>query len=455
MIRTSSPLLQTDVAERLPGESPRARPAAPILALKVLARALLLAVAHTLSAPLWLPYLVGVAVWGWPPHVVRLGQVRRYLRLLWTVRPAAPGLPLGIRAWLSLSVLQKIVITPYLGLAWFLDEVLYGHALDATPVTAPLLEISAGRSGSTQLARYLEADPHLVAPSFLQASFPYLWLWRLAPHTLGRLLSKDQVRQKFETILPPDFLERHEGDPFLTDTFDAPFYLAHLNHLSPLIAPEVMEADFGFGVIAPHNRALWEETFVALLDRVARKTLLHAPPAPDGAPPRFFVKGHFLCAADALERRFPDARFLTIVREPAPRIRSAVNYLHANPLDEAVGPAPWAWLAAAVTRSEITYCEREQVWFSQIDGPRRCVVRFEDYVADLPGVMAEVYRTCLDTPALPDHVPTAHPPRERTHYQVNRTLEQVGIDEVALNERLASYALWRRASAEQLLAETL
>ena len=69
--------------------------------------------------------------------------------------------------------------------------------------------------------------------------------------------------------------------------------------------------------------------------------------------------------------------------------------------------------------------------------------------------MAEVYRTFLDTPALPDHVPTAHPPRERTHYQVNRTLEQVGIDEVALNERLASYALWRRASAEQLLAETL
>ena len=53
-----------------------------------------------------------------------------------------------------------------------------------------------------------------------------------------------------------------------------------------------------------------------MLDRIARKTLLFADPAPDGSPLRFFVKGHFLAAADALAAKYPDARFLTMIREP-------------------------------------------------------------------------------------------------------------------------------------------
>jgi len=59
------------------------------------------------------------------------------------------------------------------------------------------------------------------------------------------------------------------------------------------------------------------------------------------------VKGHFLCAADALERHYPDARFLTMIREPAPRLQSGINYLRVNPTD-ALGPVPWVWLMPQV-----------------------------------------------------------------------------------------------------------
>ena len=44
-----------------------------------------------------------------------------------------------------------------------LDECIYGRKLRETPLVAPLIEISAGRSGSTQIARYLEEDERLVA----------------------------------------------------------------------------------------------------------------------------------------------------------------------------------------------------------------------------------------------------------------------------------------------------
>jgi len=331
-----------------------------------------------------------------------------------------------------------------IGLAWQLDALLYGAALRATPVVAPLIEISAARSGSTQLARYLEDDPHLAAPSVLQALFPYLWLWRLVPPTIGRFFTPDQVRHKIESVMPLEFLQRHEGDPFRTDTFDGALYLAHMNALSSFLGPDVMIDDFGFGILAPHNRALWEQHFVDLLDGIALKTLLHAGSAPDGQPRRFFVKGHFLSAADALERRYPDARFLTMIREPAPRLQSAVNFLRANPLDATLGAVPWAWLSQTLARTEPSYCESEQVWFTRQGGARRCVLRFSDYVRDLEAAMSKVYRECLDSSRLPPHVPRSHPPRERTNYLLNRSLEQVGVDEAVLNARLSSYIAWCR-----------
>lgn len=436
------------VLEHLPGEPHRPRLSPLPLAGWLVLRGVLVVLLLGLTLGLWPLYGLGVLVWGRPPNVPRLAQVARYLRLIATVRPPPPGLPGLVRAWLVLAVLRKVAVVPVWGLAWLFDELLYGRALDRTPIVAPLIEISAARSGSTQLARYLEQDPHLAAPSFLQAVFPYLWLWRLVPRTLGRLVDRETVRHKLESSMPPEFVQRHEGDPFLTDTFDVALYIAHLNHLSPFLGPDVFADDFGFAGPAPHNRRLWEHDFVRLLDRIGRKTLLHAGPGPDGRPRRFFVKGHFLAAAEALGRRFPDARFLTMIREPAPRLQSSVNFLRANPVDAKLGQVPWAWLGAGLLRSEIAYCEQEQAWFSRREGPHRCVLRFSSYVRDLEGTMRKVYRECLDTEALPPHVPREHAPRKRTEYLLDRSLAQVGVSEAELEARLAAYVAWCRGPDE-------
>jgi hypothetical protein len=432
------------VPEQLPGEPHHPGLSALPFTARLLLRGLGVGLLLGLTLGLWPLYGLGVLIWGRPPNVPRLAQVARYLRLIATVRPPPPGLPVLVRLRLLLAVLRKVAVTPVWGLAWLLDELLYGRALDRTPIVAPLIEISAARSGSTQLARYLEQDPQLAAPSFLQSVFPYLWLWRIAPHTLGRFIDREAVRRKLESMMPPEFLERHEGDPFLTDTFDVALYTAHLNHLALLLGPDVLVEDFGFAGPAPHNQRLWEHDFVSLLDRIGRKTLLYAGPAPDGGPRRFFVKGHFLCAAEALSRRFPDARFLTMIREPAPRLQSSVNFLRANPMDATIGQVPWAWLGAGLLRSETAYCEQEQAWFTRNDGPRRCVLRFSEYVRDLEGAMHKVYRECLDTEALPPHVPREHPPRKRTQYLLDRSLAQVGVSETELDARLAPYIAWCR-----------
>jgi hypothetical protein len=420
------------------------RPSAVEAALRLLFRLVGLSVLAVATLPFWPLYWLGILIWYIPPNVPRLAQAARYLRLAWTVRPPAPGLSFVARCWLTATIAQKVLLAPVKGLAWLLDELLYGRALDTTPVEEPVFVVSAARSGSTQIALYLEQDPDLVAPNLLQSMFPYLWLWRLAPRTIGRLISADQVREKTRSMMPPELLERHEGDPFRLDTFDGAFYSFHLNHLSPSLGPQTMVEEFHFGVFAPHNRRLWEEDFVELVDRIGRKTLLHAGPGAVGSPRRLLLKGHFLCGASALERRYPNACFLTVIREPAPRLRSGINYLRVNPADPVLGPIPWVWLATALERTESEYCEVEHAWFTGAGSARRCVVRFSEFVHDLETAMSNVYRCCCDVKELPSHVPTSHAPRERANYSVNRSLADLGIDERALSARLASYVEWCR-----------
>ncbi|MEM1297587.1 MAG: sulfotransferase [Verrucomicrobiota bacterium] len=331
---------------------------------------------------------------------------------------------------------------PFHGCAWFLDELLYGGRLSGESVEAPLIEISAGRSGSTQIARYLESDPELVAPNLLQIMIPYLWAWKLARRFLNRDSVREKARAKITAMMPPEAVERHELDPFRTDTFDGALYSFHLNHLAPSLGPQTMIEDFNFAKSAAHNKELWEETFVALTDRIARKTLLFARDTREETPLRFFVKGHFLCGAEALKRKYPDAVFLTVIREPAPRFKSAINYLRVNPSDPMLGPVPWSWLTKAILRTETDYCEVEKEWFGKQDGANRCVIRFASFVEDLEGTMAKVYRDCLGRDTVPRHVPTAHPLRERQHYSVDRSLAELGISETELNVRLTAYHEW-------------
>ena len=419
-------------------DEPQANPTIPSLLLKT-AQLMLIALGNLF---LWPLYALGWLIWYRPPNVPYTAQVKRYLQLAWSVQPPAPGLSWRARLWLTLSILRKWFMTPIMGLAWLLDELLYGRALNATPLVAPFFVISGGRSGSTQIARYLEADPTLTAPNLLQCLFPYLWLWRLAPRTLGRFLTPEKVRARLEAMMPPELLERHEFDPFQADTFDGTLLTAHLNHLALYLGPEVSQQEMNFASLAPPDRARLELAFVQMIDRIGRKQRLFIGDADSADGRRLFLKGHFLFLAEALARQYPAAVFLTVVREPESRLQSGINYLRVNPSDPAMGPPPWGWLAQSLRQTESDYCRLEQAWFSQPGDARRCVIRFAEFVADLEGTMSQVYRVCFDVAELPPHVPRTHPDRERKNYTVNRSLAELGIDAADLRTELADYAAW-------------
>lgn len=428
--------------DHLPGEPASRTGSAAQVALALLAKLLWLVIVAALCLPLWPFYLLLRLVYPRPPVVPSLARTLRCARLILTERTDPPLSP-ALRLALLLELTRRVLRSGFAGLAWLWDELLFGRALRATPVTAPLFELSAARSGSTQLAHYLEDDPHICAPNALMEGLPFLWLWRLA-RPLSRFVSAERVRGLSHGLMPPEHHERHEMDLLRTDTFEIVFLFTHqLGDILLSLGPRVLREEMRFGVVDPAVRALWEDDFLRFIDGVGRRTLLLSGQDPEGRPRRLLIKGHFLNVASHLERRYPDACFLTVLRAPEKRIQSIINFHRCQPT---ISPCPapaWPWLVQLAMEVEPEYCDVEMAWFLRADGPRRCIVPFDAYVRDLEGTMHAVYRLCMNA-ELPPHVPRVHAPRVRTNYSVDRSLAQLGVDEGALKRRLEAYGRWCR-----------
>ncbi len=378
-----------------------------------------------------------------PPLVPPPGRFARIARLILTEPVPPPGIDRLDRWRLLLDLGLTAALAPLSGLAWMLDEILFARELADCPVTAPLFEVSAWRSGSTRLGHVLHDDPGLAAPAMLQMVLPYLWLWRLARALLGGRVDPGAITRRVRASVPPAFAERHEIDPFRTDTYDVLFFRHQLVPYAMMLGPAATLAEFSHRGVTPSTRQMWDEDFLRMVEGLGRRTLAFAGPAKGGRPRRFFLKGHFLAAAPALSERFPGAAFVAVIRAPAARFRSTLNYLRLSPDFFGLGPMPWPWIAA-LTPAEIAYNVAEMAWFTREDGVRRCVVRFDDFVRDLPGTLRRIYRRCLDTEEPPPEVRAAHPPRHAGPYQVDHSLEALGVDVAALEAALSDYAAWCR-----------
>ncbi len=423
------------VSELLPGETPPELWTPTELLLAFSKRFLVLFLLMNLSLPLWLPYLALRPWMGRPPHVPTAGRFFWFLGRILGEQPCSGPIVMRIRSALLLGWAQQLCLVPIFGMAWYLDRLLYGSQLDGQKIVAPFFELSAARSGSTQLAHHLEEDPHFVAPNLMQFLFPYLWLWKLAPQTLGRVVRKEQVQKFVLRQVPERYLERHELDPYCTDTFEVPFLAMHLGTLAMGLGANVMRQTLSATRNSPWTVATWEQDLPDYIEAIGKKLLLWR-----GEPCRLMIKGHFLGSAEALERRFPDALFMTMIRDPAKRIQSTLNFHRCQPGDGLVGPPRWSELVAYDLPEEITYCKDEQQWFMYGNRKNRMVIRFEDYRRDLPGSLRRVYQELLGMAERPQ--PAEHASRKRSGYSVDRSLEQMGVDPAALEVELADYRRW-------------
>ncbi|MAA79590.1 MAG: hypothetical protein CL916_10055 [Deltaproteobacteria bacterium] len=405
--------------------------------LMILVQTLFLLLLMPLVLVFGLPYLLLRIVVSRPPNIPSSKTVRRYLT---KAVFAHEEVLISMRIRLFLNMLLFLSICPLFAFAWFLDDILF-YGYRSVSIIKPLFFITGSRSGSTQLSQYLEENPQIVSHPFLLQSFPYIWLWKLLPKLLGRWMSEDKVYKIVAGAIRPEFLERKEMHPFKPETYEVVFSVSQLVNLSFAMGPKMFAEGYGWGRPTPENIHFWQEDLVENIEAVGKKLLYFSGPNADGSSKTLLIKGHFLGSASVLEKRFPDAHFLTVLRHPAKRIRSIINFFRVAPEVCSNGAIPWSWLVHYGKTVEVEYCLYEKEWY-EAHPDNSTVIRFRDYVADLEQTLKTIYERCLPHVDSEGFIHQTHVQRKRTEYSVDRSYEQLHMDEKVLLEPLKDYISW-------------
>ena len=110
-------------------------------------------------------------------------------------------------------VFDNLLKVPINGVSWFLDEIFF-PSYRKCEIKDPLFFISAGRSGCTQLASYLEDDEeNFLAPMMVEAMFPYIWAWTvIAP--IFKMIGLKKYFDDSPPIFGEEMKKRHNRNLF-------------------------------------------------------------------------------------------------------------------------------------------------------------------------------------------------------------------------------------------------
>jgi len=345
---------------------------------------------------------------------------------------------------------------PLNGVCWFIDELLFSEYRKVV-IEKPLFFITGCRTGSTQLANYLEDDEaNFVAPTIGESLFPFIWYWKFLKFTGAK---QSQKTHKDFSQPQKEMDKRHNADLLRTGSFEICTAIWHFSLTSWFLGVDFMK--WGFSFVSPVDGPIDNQfcnSFVQYYDSVVKKVLYYR-----GKPKQYvLVKGHFLMVANELSQRYEGAKFFTVVREPLDRFKSMINFFKVINKEDfssaqyALCPTSWKVLRDYVIDHEILYCAEEQTFYLKSQG-NRLVIPFNKYVNNLTGTLDSVYSFC-NIP-IPSHVlteagkiqNTTHDrQKRRASYdpKFNRSLSSLGVDEEKLKDELADYYQWIKQFGE-------
>jgi len=353
------------------------------------------------------------------------------------------NIPLVNRVMVFLTVLYTLINAPLVGVCWFIDELLF-PSYHKVEVKEPVFFISAARSGSTQLAHYIEEDEeNFIVPKAWEGACPFLWMWKLniplKNFTSIRLIRCNDISTEKK--------KRHNSNVNKTNTMCPMLFDWHFGFTASLLGAKFLK--WGFPHVAPKDIPIDQQycdKLLSFIDCIMKKIYYHR-----GKPSQhILVKGHFLMMARTLESQYPGAKFFTVVRDPAKRFQSMINFFRIISAHFGLHPASWRVLRDYTIDTQIPYCEEEMIFYNQSED-NKLVIPFSLYTSNLTVTLKRVYSLCWLT--IPDHVMsmtnrvqrTTHDRSERrTSYnpKLNRSLASVGVDEEKLRKQLDDYINW-------------
>ena len=430
------------------------RPGVILTSLNVFLKCLMISLWFPISVVCVPLFLLGLFVWRLPPIISTPYRFYRYFVAVFTEGKPQDNIPLTNRILIFLIVLDTLVKAPIRGVCWFLDELLHPnyHKID---IEEPVFFITAPRSGSSQLCKYLEADrDNFVIPTVAEGLAPYIWAWKLVMLVITSLGIKVQNLCALN-ILGAEAKKRHEFNLFTADTWDTTFGSLHMNQAILYLGSSFMTWAYPFVKLKRSvDEDLYINDFIRYSDCMLRKVMYYR-----GRPAqRVLIKGHFLIAAKVLEQRYPKAKFFAVMRCPTERICSFINLVKVLSIDNpglmllkpGLFPPSWRVVQDYAIATQIPYCEQEMSFFREHQD-NKLAIPFTLYVNNLKATLQSIYSLC-NIP-IPDHVVfnamklqnTTHNPttyRPSYDYNFDRSLVSLGIDKEKVKEQLSEYIEW-------------
>ena len=397
-------------------------------------------------------YVIGLFIWGRPPTISPWSRFYKYFAAALTEGKPEEGVLFTSRVLVFVCIIDFVVKSPIKGVGWFLDEIFY-PSYHQCEIKNPLFFITAPRSGSTQLADYLEADnENFLAPMVIEAMFPYIWAWRMIAPILKLTGLKKHVEAP-SSFYGKEIKKRHNSNLFKTDSWEMALGLGHMVLLTRSLGVAFMKWGFLGSALKeqPVDREFCK-IFIELNDSILKKVVFHRGLSKQ----QVFIKSHLLIVARELEQRYNGAKFLAVVRDPVERFSSAVNYLNVlsadGPSQRQLGlfPITWNVIRDFVIESQVCYCEEEMIFYKE-KAKNKLAISFDTYVNNLAGTLQCIY-SFLNIPVSAELLSKAAVLQKSSHDRTkrkvtydpkyNRSLSSLGVDKDKLKEYLSDYINW-------------
>ena len=414
----------------------------------------------TVIVLLWFPvfliclplYLLGYVVWGLPPIISPWSRFVTYFIAVFTAGKG-DNIPFINRVSVFLIVFSTLLKVPLNGICWFIDELVFSKYHTVT-IKEPIFFVTGTRTGSNQLAHYLEDDKtNFIAPTCFESLFPFIWFWKFVVPLL-KAAGKFKVQSEKDFNQPQKEVDKRQTiDIQKTISFEISLTWWHFNIVSWYLGVNCMKWGFPFvKLIDKQIDNQFCNSFVQWIDLVMKKIMYCR-----GTPTqRVLVKGHFLMVANELAQRYKGAKFFTVVREPLDRFRSTINLFKVVTIMKATSsgcamcPPSWKVLRDYVVDTQVIYCAEEQSFYGSSQD-NRLVIPFNKYVNNLSATLESIYLFC-NIP-IPSHVlanavkiqnTTHNYQKRRASYDLryNRTLSSLGVGEDKLSDQLDNYYQW-------------
>lgn len=376
--------------------------------------------------------------------IIRIPHAPNWRQILWTLKYGLGSTTFPWSFKLSLLVRQvKTLFTfMFVGPLWLLDELLFSYRSAELPQMVFI--ICTPRTGSTNLHRIMARDPRVIAPTLADLLSPFL-----CTQMLCRLIGRPDLPAKLVNKLVlmlngGGYSDIHTYHDTGVDVVEELGIMTLSQWFSEMIMPPYFHPDLLKHYPIPEFPEYLRQRILDYAALAIRRfAYMHRTKETKMVVCKAIEP--FLFQVPELQKRFPNAKFITLTRDPKKQICSRFSFYSAQMKashNYDCDKKEWGNIISTRTRDAVEFVMQH---FFRESHSNRLGLTFKEFVGDLSATYSVIYKFLgfgyKGTPfeqIVKDEIEEHKKFKGKRKYS-NVKFEDFGIDETKFSEMFAEY----------------